>query len=727
MKQVLHSLRTGELAVVEVPEPACLPGFVLVRNAFSFISTGTERAVRESARSSLLAKARQRPDQVRKVLEKVRTEGVASAFEKVRARLEEPSPLGYSTAGIVLEVGEGVQGFHTGDRVACAGAGYANHAEIVSVPKNLVAPIPAGVSFEEACGTTLCAIALQGLRVGEVAIGEVAGVIGLGLLGQIAVQLLKASGCTVVGVDLDASMVEKAKEMGADYVLLRTDDVEELVRTVSGGHGLDLTLLCAASKSNDPIELAAKLTRKKGRIVAVGDVSMNVPRPDFYPKELELRLSTSYGPGRYDPDYEERGHDYPYAYVRFTERRNMETALSLMAEGKLRLAPLVNHRFPVDRAEDAYALVEGKGSVRPLGILFDYGLEWRGAAVSATAGKTDRVVPIPAPTGAEALKIGVIGAGQFAKGVLLPRIQKIEGVEIRRVVSGRSSGAQNVAKRLGIPYASCRAEDVYEDPEIAAVVIATRNHLHASQTIAALQAGKDVFVEKPLALNPFELEGVKEAVEASGRTAMVGFNRRFAPLAQTAKQWFEPREWPLFIHATVNAGRLERDSWLLNPEESGGRIVGEACHFVDLFQYWTGARVTRVQAEFLRGPRGLPSGEENVSAILGFADGSVGSLLYTAEGASGLPKERYEIHGGQRSAVLDDFRRLDLYDRTRRRTARSRGQDKGHSAELEHFFACLREGKRPCLSFESCVRTSEVTFEMVRLTKGERDDEGREY
>ncbi|MCA9417175.1 MAG: zinc-binding alcohol dehydrogenase, partial [Candidatus Omnitrophica bacterium] len=373
MKQVIQSLRSGELAVEEVPAPIVVPGRVLVKNRFSFVSPGTERANREIAKSSLLEKARQRPDQVKKVLEKIQTEGFSSTFQKVKSRLEEPVPLGYSSAGEVIAVGDGVEGLFPGDRVACAGAGYANHAEIVCVPKNLVAKIPEGVADEEACAATLCAIALQGVRVADLRLGEAVGVIGLGLLGQIVVQLLKANGCQVFGIDLDSDSVDRTRSFGADLSAIRSEDVEKLALSMTQGEGLDAVILTAATDSNDPVELAGTLCRRKGRVVAVGTLPMNIPRRIYYPKELELRLSTSYGPGRYDPEYEERGKDYPYAYVRFTEQRNLETALSLMAEGKLKIAPLVTHSFSIDDAKQAYALVEGETEEKSLGILFRYG------------------------------------------------------------------------------------------------------------------------------------------------------------------------------------------------------------------------------------------------------------------------------------------------------------------------------------------------------------------
>jgi len=715
MKQVLQSLRSGELAVEEVPEPACLAGCVLVRNAFSFVSPGTERAAREMAKSSLISKARQRPDQVRKVVEKVRTEGIASTFQKVRARLEEPSPLGYSCAGEVIEVGEGVDGIYPGSRVACAGAGYANHADIVCVPKNLVAPIPDSVPYEDASAATLCAIAMQGLRVGRVQLGEVVGVIGLGLVGQLSVQLLKASGCQVLGVDLDQEAVNKALEMGADQALLRDGPVEETALSMSSGHGLDAVLLCAATDSNDPVELAGILARRKGRVVAVGVLPLNIPRRTYYPKELELLLSTSYGPGRYDPEYEERGRDYPYSYVRFTEQRNMAATLALMAEGKLRIPPLVTKSFPIEKAVDAYSLVEANSGERSFGILLDYDLAEGDKATEPTQRSGQAA---PKPTEGK-IGVGLIGAGNFGASVLLPKICENSDVCLTHLVTSRGANATSVAKRFGIPGFSTDVKDVLNNPDIAAVVISSPHDQHASQSVAALRAGKHVFVEKPLAINSEDLEEVKEAARETGNFLMVGFNRRFAPLAEKAKQWFEPRNWPLSIVARINAGRLTEGSWMLDKERSGGRIIGEVCHFIDLFQYWTGAEVESVKAECLKPSNATAGGDENVTIALGFSDGSQASLVYLSEGAAGLPKELYEIHGGGRSAILDDFRRLDMYEGSNQSSSKSRTQDKGHKNELDHFFQCIQDGTLPDLSFESCVHTTEVTFEICeKLRKG---------
>ncbi|MCA9410969.1 MAG: bi-domain-containing oxidoreductase [Candidatus Omnitrophica bacterium] len=704
MKQVIQSLRSGELAVEEVPAPIVVPGRVLVKNRFSFVSPGTERANREIAKSSLLEKARQRPDQVKKVLEKIQTEGFSTTFQKVKSRLEEPVPLGYSCAGEVIAVGEGVEGLFPGDRVACAGAGYANHAEIVCVPKNLVAKIPEGVADEEACAATLCAIALQGVRVADLRLGEAVGVIGLGLLGQIVVQLLKANGCQVFGIDLDSDSVDRARSFGADLSAIRSEDVEKLALSMTQGEGLDAVILTAATDSNDPVELAGTLCRRKGRVVAVGTLPMNIPRRIYYPKELELRLSTSYGPGRYDPEYEERGKDYPYAYVRFTEQRNLETALSLMAEGKLKIAPLVTHSFSIEDAKQAYALVEGETEEKSLGILFRY----------------DEKVESPTPPSHQSIEpkdqiqLGILGAGQFASGVLLPRIQKISGVAMSHVITGRGATASTVAKRYEIANAGCDPIAVYQDPSVDVVLIATRHHLHAEQTIASVDAGKHVFVEKPLALNREDLSKIREAVERKNRVVMVGFNRRFSPMAREVKQWFEPRTGPLAMLARINAGRLEKGSWLLDPAEGGGRIVGEVCHFVDLFQYWSGSRVEDVQATCLHSE----GGDQNISVLLRFTDGSTATLVYTAEGAQAVPKEFYEVHSEGKSAQLDDFKMLTLSEGNKSHTSKSRAQDKGHTAELEHFFDCLKTGKIPELSFESCVETTETTFRILDAIRG---------
>jgi polar amino acid transport system substrate-binding protein len=535
------------------------------------------------------------------------------------------------------------------------------------------------------------------------------------MIGQVTLQLLKASGCSAIGIDIDPAMRAKAIEMGADWAVLRSEPVEEIVKSMTGGHGLDAAILCAATDSNDPIELAGEIVRRKGRVVVVGTLPMDIPRRVYYPKELEVRFSTSYGPGRYDPDYEERGHDYPYAYVRFTEKRNMETALSLIGEGKIRMGPLISERFHIDQAVEAYARIENPSGEKPLGILFDYKIE------QAKPRTAIRNPPSPGASSEQigAPGVGLIGAGRFAAGVLIPKLKTVPGVQLWRVATARGSTANTAAKRFGFKHASCHAEEVYEDPAVGVVFIATRHRYHAEQLIAAVKAGKDVFVEKPLALDRKQLEKVVEGVSGSDRIILLGFNRRFAPMAKTAKDWFEPREWPLLMTARINAGRLDEDSWLLDPEEGGGRIVGEVCHVIDLFQYWTGSRVNRVAVEPARASKGVPKAEENLHISLGFEDGSAATLLYTSEGAGGLPKEAYEIHGGGRSAALHDWKRLDLYNGSRCRTVKSRTQDKGHGHAIGHFFDCVRKRKPPELSFSSCVRTTEVTFEIVeRLRKG---------
>lgn len=712
MKQVLQSLKTGELAVEEVPAPVVSSGRVLVQNRYSFVSPGTERANREIAKSSLLEKARQRPDQVKKVLQKLQTEGFTATIQKVRSKLEEPVPLGYSCAGVVLAVGEGVEGVYPGDRVACAGAGYANHAEVVCIPKNLAAKIPEDVPFEEACAATLAAIALQGVRVAEVRIGETVGVIGLGLLGLLTLQILKANGCRTIGIDIDSASVDRAREFGADLSVLRTEDPQGAAEAMTGGMGLDAVILTAAADSNDPVELAGSLCRRKGRVVAVGTLPLDIPRRIYYPKELEMRLSTSYGPGRYDPEYEERGHDYPYAYVRFTEQRNLETVLRLMEEKKLRIAPLVTHTFPIEEARAAYDVVEGRTGERSLGLLFRYGVE--------PLRRKSNPPPRPKPKGE--IHVGLIGAGQFASGVLMPILSKLPGVKMTRVATARGATASAAARRYDIPNADCDPRMIYEDPNIDAVLIATRHHLHAEQTIEALRSGKHVFVEKPLALTREEVTRINEAASEAGRVVMVGFNRRFAPLARQTKDFFPRTGKPLVVLGRINAGRIDPGSWLLDPAEGGGRIVGEVCHFVDLFTFWTGSTVMEVEAVCPHSP----SGSQNPSVLFRFADGSTGTLVYTAEGSDNLPKEYYEIHSGGRSAVLDDFRLLTLSEGGRSRKVKSRVQDKGHAAELEHFFTCLREGRNPDLSLEDSIAVTEAAFTILDRIRGDSPGAGRE-
>ena len=701
MKQVAHRPRDGRITVVDAPLPTPRPGWVVVANRSSLISAGTERSTLELGGKNLVQKARARPDLVRKVIDRARTEGVRPALSATRERLDALAPLGYSSAGVVLRLGTGVAGISPGDRVACAGGGFANHAEVVAVPSNLIAAIPESVSFESAAYTTVGAIALHGVRRAEAAVGERVGVVGLGLVGQLAVRILAAAGCKPFGIDPDPEAVALAADSGARVFSRDHPGLEEVLLEASDGIGLDAVLICASGRSSDPVELAARLARDRGRLVIVGDVAVEAPRALLYEKELELRLSRSYGPGRYDRDYEERGRDLPPGYVRWTEQRNLEAFLELIAVGKLDPSSLTTHRFPVERAEDAYAALTGDGK-RAFGVLLEYDYTEQVPA--------PRVSPRRAEAGSA--RIGLIGAGAFARGTLLPALREA-GAELAAVTSEGGLSAADVASRFEFARAAGSADEILGDEEIDAVVIATRHSSHAELAAAALRGGKAVFVEKPLALTEAELLEVEAALDG-GAPLMVGFNRRFAPLAVRLRTELEGVETPVLL-ARVNAGPLPEDHWLNDPEEGGGRLLGEGCHFVDLLAHLAGAPPLGVQAV------GVPSAQrplecsDGIVATLRFGNGSVGTLLYSGGGDTRLPKERIEAFGGGLSAVLDDFRCLELYRGGKRELVKQR-QDKGHRAEIAYFVQAVRgEVEAPdAASYFSSTRATLALAESLR-------------
>lgn len=698
MKQVLQSYRTGELEVADVPAPGLEPGCLLVLTAASLVSVGTDRGTMDLAQKSLIGKARERPDLVRKVLDRVARDGLVATGRAVLGKLDQPIPLGYSCAGRVLAVGEGVTGFAVGDRVACAGAKVANHAELNLVPQHLCALVPAGVDDEAAAFVTLGAVALQGLRQAQPTLGETFAVIGLGLVGQLAVQLLKANGCAVLGVDLDERKIKLATALGADAAVLRSGAVTETARALTRGRGVDGVLICAATPSSDPVQLAGELCRDRGRIVALGAVGMEVPRRPYYDKELTLLQSRSYGPGRYDPSYEERGVDYPIGFVRWTEGRNLEAFLALCAAGSVRTAELVTHRFPIERAGEAYAAV---ASEDPLGVVLTYSQR------EAQARTVQVAKAAPARDGA--LRIGLVGAGAFAAGTLAPKLAS-SGARLVAVASARGFSARHLAQKHRFERATTDGEALLRDPELDAVFIATRHSQHAAQAALALSCGKHVFVEKPPALDEAELAQVLSAARESGRVLMVGYNRRFAPLALELRGHFAGRRSPLVLQVRVNAGPLAPEHWLSDPRE-GGRIVGEGCHFVDLCSFLAGADPVVVFAQ---------GSAEDAAISLRFADGSVATIAYAASGDASAGKERIEAMGDGAFGVLEDFRRLEL--RRGGKLVASRkplAQDKGHAAAVTAFLAAAKSGQPP-IPLASLAATSRATFGAVEsLRSGE--------
>ncbi|HWT00062.1 MAG TPA: bi-domain-containing oxidoreductase [Pyrinomonadaceae bacterium] len=710
MKQILQNNKTGRMAVADVPSPIAQRGRVLVRAAASLISAGTEKMAVDEGKKSLLERARERPELVRQVIEKAKNEGVIKTINAVRSKLGSSTALGYSAAGIVLDVGEDVTEFRAGERVACAGAGYASHAEVLSVPKNLCVRLPDEVSFEEGAFGTLGAIALQGVRLAEPTLGEAVVVVGLGLLGQITVQLLKANGCRVFGVDLDPAKVELARELGADAAAVSDDGVRRAVAEWSRGRGADAVLITAATSSNQPIELAGEISRVKGRVVAVGMVGMDVPRNLYFKRELSLTVSMSYGPGRYDPEYEERGHDYPFAYVRWTENRNIEAFLDLVAAGRVKVERLITHRFPIEEGERAYQLIGGETGEPYLGIVLQYDTE-RELERRIEIKRDVKSSAAPAAK-ASAVRVGMIGAGVYAQAMLLPNF-KAAGAGFRAIATAGGVTARDLALKFGFDYCASDADEILNDPEVNLIVVATRHNLHAELARRALLAGKHVFVEKPLALNEEELEGVLDAGANSAGRLTVGFNRRFSPLARAAREFYANRQSPLSISYRVNAGRIPKSHWLQDPVEGGGRIVGEVCHFVDLMHFLTGSRVTRVYAEPVAGRDAEAVDEDNVFVTLRFADGSNGSIAYLSEGDKVMPKERVEIFGGGKSFVLDDFRGAAGYAGGREDVTRPRQQDKGQADEARAVCEMVLTGGEAPIALDDLAATTSATFAML--------------
>ena len=670
VRQVAQRARDGSLVVVETPAPALQPGWVLVRNRASLISAGTERSKVELGGKNLLQKARARPDQVQQVVERARTQGIRPTIAAVRDRLDSLGAIGYSSAGVVLEVGAGVEGIAPGDRVACGGGGWANHAEIVAVPKNLVAPLPEGVSFEQGAYGTVGAIALHGFRQSEAVVGEAVGVIGLGLVGQLASSLALAAGCSVVGVDLDARAVELAREAGASAFVTGAPELEARVLELTRGRGLDAVLICAASRSTDPVALAARLARDRGRLVVVGDVPVEIDRAIAYEKELELRLARSYGPGRYDVEYEERGRDLPAGYVRWTEQRNIQAFVDLLAGGRLDIARLTTHRFPVERAAEAYELLTKQNGQRPFGIVLEYEEE---------APAAPRTIA-PARPRTDSVGVAFVGAGNFARATLLPAFTAAEA----RLVAVTSQGgltAADTKERFGFERVAGGIDDVLAADDVDAVVVATRHASHAELTARALEAGKAVFVEKPLAVTAEQLAAVEAALRPDS-LLMVGFNRRYAPLVQRLQAAFgdRPRD---AVAIRVNAGALPHGHWLQDPEDGGGRLVGEGCHFVDLAIELARSQPVSVHAAAQTPPDAGIESADTIAVTIRFASGAVAQILYTGAGSSKMPKERVEVFGAGMSAALEDFRRLELYG-GKHETIKS-GQDKGHAAQVKAF------------------------------------------
>lgn len=698
MRQLVQNPRSGAVEVVELPDPVPGRNEVLVRNSWSLISPGTEQAVSSTAGKSLIGKARDRPDQARRVVEKALSDGVGPTLAAVQARLDDLLTPGYSSAGVVEAVGGGVPGIRVGDSVGCVGANAACHAERVVVPGPLVFALPADLDRRWGAFGALGGIAAHGVRLTEVDAGSVIVVIGLGLVGQLAAQLATAAGARVIAVDVSAERVELGRALGAvEGAQSGDDDVEAVVREISGGHGADGVILAAATKESGPIELAAGIARDRAIVTAVGDVGLSVPRTPFYEKELQLRISRSYGPGRYDPAYEQEGRDYPIGYVRWTERRLITYFYEEVAAGRIRLEPLVSHELPIERAGEAYELLSERSRMAML-------LRYDG---SPEVARFRRKEVVGSPNARGRPRVALIGPGLFARSTLLPELAKRK-VELAGIAGRSPARAFGIARRWKAGFAASDAAEILDDESVDVVVIATRHDSHAELAAQALEKGKAVFLEKPLAIDRPGLDRLKPLLEAGGRL-VVDFNRGFAPATEETMGGFADRAGPLYVGYRVNAGRLEPDHWLRDPARGGGRLVGEGCHFVDFVSGVVGRPLVSLRVATVGS--GVGATDDSFVLTLSYEDGSVGSIAYLDAGHPRLSKERVEIIGDGRSATILDFRRVALHPDPRAlRSRMPHTQDKGHGSIIDAALRFFANGGEPPIPYERLIETTAATL-----------------
>ncbi len=712
-KQIAQNYKSGAITLEEVDPPALKSGHVLVRNHYSVISLGTEGMKLREGKMNLLQKAKARPDQVKQVINTAKQQGLKATYQKVMNRLDSLTPLGYSCSGVVEAVGGGVTEYTVGQKVACAGAGVANHADYNMVPVNLVVPVPDTVDMQNAAFTTMGSIAMHGFRQGECTLGETVVVIGLGLVGQLLTQIAVASGVTVIGIDLSESRCERAIASGA-YASGRPDDeriTEQLMR-LTQSHGADCVFLTVGSDSNEPLEQALELVRDRGRIVCVGKTRMDLPYNESFKKEVEFRFSRSYGPGRYDPHYEDKGIDYPIGYVRWTEGRNLQAFMQLLAHNKLNMGAIIDQVYPFAEADRIYEKIHA-GEVSGLGLLFEYD---KAASLKHIKPKLTQVT---APQ--DAVAIGCIGAGNYASSMLLPHLKQHKDAYLAHVATATSLSCKNAANKFNFAAHSTDYKQILRDEQINAVLIATRHASHARFAAQALEAGKAVFVEKPLAIDNAGLEQVVQAAGSSGNhQLMVGFNRRFSPIIQQLKASL-PDDSPLTLQYRVHAGALPADAWI-NDKDQGGRFVGEAGHFLDVFAYLTGSRPVSVYATAIRAEQATHDDADNMSVIVNYADGSVATLHYLTQGGSKTPKETLEVIGGGVTAHMLNFETLTLYRGDKK--AKTHGgfkNDKGQQQEMQAWVASIKQGQPMPIDFDCLIDTSRLTLLAVEsLTRGEK-------
>jgi predicted dehydrogenase len=716
MKQLLQNMRDGKAEVVEVPIPTIKQGYLLVKNQSSVVSAGTERMVVEFAEKNLVDKARSRPDLVRQVIDKAKREGIIPTIQSAFNKLDQPMALGYSSAGIVIAVGEGVTGFQPGTRVACAGGGFASHAEYILVPKNLVVPIPDTLSFDEAAFTTIAAISLQGFRLANNQVGENVAIIGLGLLGLMMIGIAQSAGCNVFGVDLDADRVKLAEEFGAD-ACLRATAIDQ-AQAFTKNRGFDSVFICADTSSNDPVELAGSIARDRGVVVAVGAVGMEIPRRSYYEKELSFLISRSYGPGRYDLGYEESGKDYPYGYVRWTEGRNLDAIVQLISAKKIPVEKLITHRFQIEEGEKAYQTITGKSGKPFIGVVIKYPVfldsDLHGISHSVEVRKITEVQGPVSPV------LGVLGAGNYAGAMFLPIIQKFQGVQLKAICSGRGLSASHAAKKFGFSIATTEEDDILQDSTINTVLVLTRHQDHARQVIKGLKNNQNIYCEKPLVITRDELSDVKTTYEVGSGKLMVGFNRRFAPMIKKMKEFMGNSAEPLRMHYRINAGYLPLSHWVHDLEQGGGRILGEGCHFIDTLMFLCGEKPIAVRAFGL--PENGKYKEDNVVMVFTFSGGSIGTIEYLANGDKSVPKEMIEVFSGGFVAQLEDFRKLKLVSNGKKKMYTNHfKQDKGHAHAWAAFVNCLKTGKESPISFPELEFVTLASFAAIQSLRESRE------
>lgn len=712
MLQILQNIRNGEISLKEVPPPMNRHNGIIVRTAFSLISAGTEKSIIELAGKSIIGKARSRPDLVRQIVTKARKEGWVNTYNNINSKMEKPAALGYSAAGIVEETGRDTSGFIRGDRVAIAGAGYANHAEINYVPENLAVKIPENVSFEEAAYTTVASIALQGIRLAKPQLGDSAMVIGLGLVGLLLVQMLKANGLRVIGVDHNPFKIDTAMRLGMDeYVQIPEEYVSDKTIQFTGGYGVDNVFITASTESDQPVIMAGEAARRKAKIIIVGMVGMKIPRDIYYKKELELKVSMSYGPGRYDYSYEEGGIDYPYEFVRWTEKRNMQAVLQLMAENKLNTKILTTHEYTIDKSLSAYNLIRS-GNDKYIGIILKYDIH----KVQSDTVINTRMKNFPPLSKfqpgdqKEICRAGFIGAGNYAAQHLLPYLKEDNSVILTGLATATGNNSLQKSERFGFGFSSSDAGKIIEDKNTDSVFIVTRHSTHAEYVIRAVSAGKNVFVEKPIAVSNEQLADIVAGTERTEKPAaiMVGLNRRFSKMIRMLNDHFQPGSPKQMIYR-VNAGEIQTDSWIHDRNEGAGMLIGEMCHFIDTMIFMCGGMPETVFARSMPLNSSKVKNDDNLSVIVTFSNGSTGTLIYNTIGTRSYSKERIEVYGDNRAAAMDDFRTLELYGAKKIKKYRSSNQDKGQREMLREVIAAFRKGTSP-IPFEEIIRGMETVF-----------------